>query len=269
VKVVLFCGGRGLRLREYPEPIPKPMVPLGYRPILWHVMRYFSHHGHKDFTLCLGYKADVIKSYFLKYSEALSNDFVLSEGGQKVELLASDTDGWRITFADTGLKANIGMRLRAVRKYVAGEEFFLANYGDTLTDAPLSEFLEQFKRSGKTAAFLSVKPTYSFHVVRQKKGALVGAIEDVATSDLWVNGGYFMFRHDIFDYLQPGEELVIEPFQRLIKEEQLLAFQYSGFWAPMDTLKDRDDLEQLWQDGRPPWAVWLPNETDGTAGHAG
>jgi glucose-1-phosphate cytidylyltransferase len=146
---------------------------------------------------------------------------------------------------------------------VAGEEFFLANYGDTLTDAPLSEFLEQFKRSGKTAAFLSVKPTYSFHVVRQKQGTLVEAIDDVATSDLWVNGGYFMFRHNIFDYLQPGEELVVEPFQRLIKEEQLLAFQYSGFWGPMDTLKDREDLEQLWQDGQPPWAVWLPDEPDG------
>ncbi|HEX5939583.1 MAG TPA: glucose-1-phosphate cytidylyltransferase, partial [Dehalococcoidia bacterium] len=244
-------------------PIPKPMVPLGYRPILWHVMRYFSHYGHKDFTLCLGYKADVIKSYFLKYSEALSNDFILSEGGQKVELLTSDTDGWRITFADTGLKASIGMRLRAVQKHVAGEEFFLANYGDTLTDAPLGTFFEEFKRSGTTAAFLSVKPTYSFHLVRQKEGALVAAIEDVTTADLWVNGGYFMFRHDIFDYLQSGEELVMEPFQRLIKEDRLLTFQYSGFWAPMDTLKDRDDLESLWQDGRPPWAVWLPNEADG------
>jgi glucose-1-phosphate cytidylyltransferase len=239
------------------------MVPVGYRPILWHVMRYFSHHGHKDFTLCLGYKADVIKNYFLKYSETLSNDFILSSGGQRVELLASDTDDWRITFADTGLKANIGMRLWAVRKHLAGEDFFLANYGDTLTDAPLGEFFEKFKRSGKTAAFLSVKPTYSFHLVRQKEGALVGAIQDVATSDLWINGGYFMFRRDIFDYLQPGEELVMEPFQRLIKDEQLLAFQYSGFWAPMDTLKDRDDLEHLWEDGRPPWAVWLSDETDG------
>jgi glucose-1-phosphate cytidylyltransferase len=262
VKVVLFCGGRGLRLREYPEPIPKPMVPLGYRPILWHVMRYFSHFGHREFVLCLGYKADVIKTYFLKYSEAVSNDFILSQGGQKLELLASDTDDWRITFADTGLKANIGMRLRAVRKHVASEEYFLANYGDTLTDAPLGQFIEEFRRSGKTAAFLSVKPTYSFHVVRQKQGAIVEAIEDVATADLWVNGGYFLFRQNIFDYLQPDEELVMEPFQRLIKEEQLLAFQYSGFWAPMDTLKDREDLEHLWEEGRPPWAVWLPDDTD-------
>jgi len=262
VKVVLFCGGRGLRLREYPEPIPKPMVPLGYRPILWHVMRYFSHFGHKDFVLCLGYKADVIKSYFLKYTEALSNDFILSEGGQKLELLGSDIDDWRITFADTGLKANIGMRLQAVRKHVAGKEYFLANYGDTLTDAPLDQVFEEFKQTGKIAAFLSVKPTYSFHVVRQE-GRVVEAIEDVATANLWVNGGYFIFRGDIFDYLQPGEELVIEPFQRLIKEGQLLAFQYSGFWAPMDTLKDREDLEQLWEAGRPPWAVWLPDETNG------
>jgi glucose-1-phosphate cytidylyltransferase len=263
MKVVLFCGGRGLRLREYPEGIPKPMVPLGYRPILWHVMRYFAHHGHKEFVLCLGYKADVIKNYFLKYSEALSNDFILSDGGQRVELLASDTDDWRITFADTGLKANIGMRLRAVRKHVIDDEYFLANYGDTLTDAPLGEFFERFKRSGKVGAFLSVKPTYSFHLVRQKHDLVVAAIEDVATADVWVNGGYFIFRRDIFDYLQPGEELVIEPFQRLIKEEKLIAFQYTGFWAPMDTLKDREDLEHMWEEGRPPWAVWLPDGDEG------
>jgi glucose-1-phosphate cytidylyltransferase len=258
MKVVLFCGGRGLRLSEYPEPIPKPMVPVGYRPILWHVMRYYAHYGHNDFVLCLGYRADAIKNYFLKYSEALSNDFVLSEGGRKVELLASDIDHWRITFANSGLQANLGMRLMSVRHHLDGEEYFLANYGDTLTDAPLDDLIDKFKRSGKVAAFLSVKPTYSFHVVRHKSDGdgVVSEIEDVTQADLWINGGYFIFRKELFDYIEPGDELVEEPFQRLIKEEKLIAYQHRGFWAPMDTLKDRESLERMHDTGMPPWAVW-------------
>jgi glucose-1-phosphate cytidylyltransferase len=256
MKVVLFCGGFGLRLREYPEPIPKPMVPVGYRPILWHVMRYFAHFGHHDFVLCLGWQADVIKNYFLRYNEALSNDFVLTQGGRSVELLNTDIDDWRITFADTGLRANIGERLRAVRQHLDGEEIFLANYGDVVTDAPLDELIERFRSSGKVAAFLSVKPTYSFHVVRHERDGLVTAIESAEEAGLWINGGYFIFRPALFDYLAPGDELVVEAFQKLVKEGQLMTFQYEGFWAPMDTLKDRETLEQLHQSGRPPWAVW-------------
>jgi glucose-1-phosphate cytidylyltransferase len=256
MKVVLFCGGFGLRLREYPEPIPKPMVPVGYRPILWHVMRYFAHFGHHDFVLCLGWQADVIKNYFLRYNEALSNDFVLTQGGRSVELLNTDIHDWRITFADTGLRANIGERLRAVRQHLDGEEIFLANYGDVVTDAPLDDLIERFRSSGKVAAFLSVKPTYSFHVVRHERDGLVTAIESAEEAGLWINGGYFIFRPALFDYLAPGDELVVEAFQKLVKEGQLMTFQYEGFWAPMDTLKDRETLEQLHQSGSPPWAVW-------------
>jgi glucose-1-phosphate cytidylyltransferase len=256
MKVVLFCGGFGLRLREYPEPIPKPMVPVGYRPILWHVMRYFAHFGHHDFVLCLGWQADVIKNYFLRYNEALSNDFVLTQGGRSVELLNTDIHDWRITFADTGLRANIGERLRAVRQHLDGEEIFLANYGDVVTDAPLDDLIERFRASGKVAAFLSVKPTYSFHVVRHERDGLVTAIESAEEAGLWINGGYFIFRPSLFDYLAPGDELVVEAFQKLVKEGQLMTFQYEGFWAPMDTLKDRETLEQLHQSGSPPWAVW-------------
>jgi glucose-1-phosphate cytidylyltransferase len=256
MKVVLFCGGLGLRLREYPDPVPKPMVPVGYRPILWHVMRYFAHFGHHDFVLCLGWQADVIKNYFLRYNEALSNDFVLTNGGRSVEMLSTDIDDWRITFADTGLRANIGERLRAVRRHLDGEDIFLANYGDVVTDAPLNDLIERFRASGRIAAFLSVKPTYSFHVVRQAPGGLVTAIESVDEAALWINGGYFVFRREIFDYLAPGDELVVEAFQKLVKDGQLLTFQYEGFWAPMDTLKDRETLERLHQSGNPPWAVW-------------
>jgi glucose-1-phosphate cytidylyltransferase len=256
MKVVLFCGGRGLRLSDYPEPIPKPMVPVGYRPIVWHIMRYYAHFGHNDFVVCLGYQGDAIKNYFLKYNEALTNDFTLSNGGRDIELMSTDIDDWRITFADTGLNANLGQRLRAVRRHVEGEEVFLANYGDVVTDAPMDQLVERFKASGKVAAFLSVRPNYSFHVVRQKEGDIVGAIESVDEAELWINGGYFIFRQEIFDYMEPGEELVVEPFQRLVKEEQLLGFQYQGFWAPMDTLKDRATLESLHETGRAPWQLW-------------
>jgi glucose-1-phosphate cytidylyltransferase len=264
VKVVLFCGGLGLRLREHSESIPKPMVPIGYRPVLWHVMRYYAHFGHKDFILCLGYRADVIKDYFLRYNEALTNDFVLPGAGSAPELLGRDIDDWRISMVDTGLNANLGQRLRAVEKHLGDDDIFLANYGDTLTDAPLTEFIDDFRKQGKIAGFISVRPSsYSFHLVRLKEGhdRLVGHIDDVRTSDLWINGGYFIFRREIFDYIRPGEELVEAPFRRLIEADQLITFRYDGFWAPMDTLKDVQNLESLWESGRPPWALWQTSPT--------
>jgi len=262
MKVVLFCGGFGLRLREHTSSAPKPMVPVGYRPILWHIMKYYAHHGHNDFVLCLGYKADIIKDYFLNYNETVSNDFVLTDSGRRVELLSSDISDWRITFADTGLQASIGQRLRAVRKYLAGEETFLASYGDCLTDAPLSLLIEDFERRKKIGAFLSVSPNYPFHLVVQREDGVVSSIQDVKRSDLWINGGYFIFRQAIFDFLCQGEDLVEEPFQRLIADRQLVTYPYEGFWAPMDTLKDRQMLEALYESGRPPWAVWERHEPE-------
>jgi glucose-1-phosphate cytidylyltransferase len=154
MKVVLFCGGRGMRMREYSETIPKPMVPIGPRPIMWHLMRYYAHYGHKDFILCLGYRGDSIKEYFLDYKEWLSNDFVLSGGGSDVELLSSDIDDWRITFVDTGIDANIGQRLRAVRTHLEGEEVFLANYSDGLSDVPLDRVVDFFHQTGGAATFV-------------------------------------------------------------------------------------------------------------------
>ena len=256
MKVVIFCGGLGLRLREYSETIPKPMVPIGQRPILWHNMRYYAHYGHKEFVLALGYKADVIKEYFLRYNEAMSNDFVLSEGG-RLELLSTDMQDWRITFVDTGQNALIGQRLRAIERHVASEEIFLANYGDNLTDAPLDDLVEDFRSRNKVAAFLSVPPTHSFHVVAQKDGGQVTSIQSAQDAGIRINGGFFILRREIFEYIHAGEELVEEPFQRLIAEGELITYPYEGFWAPMDTLKDMQNLEALHDSGRPPWAVWL------------
>ena len=256
MKVVLFCGGLGLRIREHMDSVPKPMVTVGPRPILWHLMKYYAHFGHNEFVLALGHKADVIKQYFLTYNEALSNDFTLSNGCRGIELMSTDIQDWRITFADTGANANIGQRLKAVRPYIGDDEVFLANYGDVLTDAPLDDLLEEFKASGKIAAFLSVPPTHTFHIVTMKDEHLVAGLHDAAQANLWVNGGFFMFRREIFDYMLDGEELVVEPFQRLADDNQLLAYQYEGFWAPMDTLKDRQRLDEMYTSGHPTWAVW-------------
>jgi len=260
MKVVLFCGGLGLRLREHAESLPKPMVSVGYRPILWHVMKYYAHHGHKDFVLCLGYKADAIKRYFLNYDEAHSNDFVLTDGGRSLELLSSDIDDWRITFVDTGLHANIGQRLLAVRGQVQDEELFLASYSDCVTDAPLPRLVEDFQQRGKVGAFLSVRPVVPGHFISQRENGLVSSITNPKDSGLWVNGGYFIFRPEIFDHIEDGDELVIEPFQRLIAKRQLITYPYEGFWAPMDTLGDRQELESLFERGRAPWAVWADPE---------
>jgi glucose-1-phosphate cytidylyltransferase len=255
MKVVLFCGGMGLRLREFSEHIPKPMVPIGYRPILWHIMKYYAHYGHRDFILCLGYKADVFKQYFLNYDECISNDFVLSNGGKHLRLLNRDIEDWSITFVDTGLLSNIGQRLKAVEEYLDGEEVFLANYTDGLTDLPLEEHIQYFADRGKIATFVSVRPTQSFHVI-SVEGDLVNDIQHISRSGFRLNGGYFIFRKDIFRYINEGEELVEEPFHRLIKERQLIAYRHDGFWAAMDTFKEKQQLEELYTRGHAPWEVW-------------
>jgi glucose-1-phosphate cytidylyltransferase len=255
MKVVLFCGGMGMRMREYSEAVPKPMVPIGYRPIIWHVMKYYAHYGHKDFILCLGYKANVIKDYFLKYDECASNDFVYSQGGRKLELLTRDIEDWNITFADTGLHANIGQRLRAVRKHLAGEEQFLASYTDCLSDLPLPQMIQHVQNQNKIAAFVGVKPNATFHVV-DLDGDLVTDIRHVTEANQRINGGFFVFRQEIFDYMKEGEELVHEPFQRLIAEKQLVGYPYNGFWACMDTIKELQQLEELHNQGKAPWQVW-------------
>lgn len=257
MKVVLFCGGLGLRLREHSESLPKPMVPIGYRPILWHVMRYYAHFGHRDFVLCLGHGSAAIKDYFLHYEEAVSNDFVLSQGGEHIELLGSDIQDWRITFVDTGLNVTIGDRLRAVRRYVEHETVFLANYGDTLTDAPLDRLVEDFSRADATASFLSVRPMgYGFTTVEMTASGRVTGLKDATVADLWINGGYFMLRPSVFDVMRPGEELVEAPFSRLAAAGSLATVRHHGFWAPVDTLRDVQRLEALAARGRPPWAPW-------------
>lgn len=266
MKVVIFCGGLGLRLRmrEYSDRIPKPMVEIGYRPLLWHVMKYYASFGHKDFILCLGYRGDIVKNYFLNYNEATSNDFVFTDGGKNVKLLGSDISDWRITFVETGLHSNVGERLKAVEKHLEGEEIFLANYSDGLSDLPLDKMLEHFYRHDKIACFVSVQPMQSFHVVSFNKNFFVDKIQHLAKSGIWINGGYFIFKKAIFKYIKAGEELVEEPFRRLIKKKELVTYNYDGFWAAMDTFKDKQLLDDIYSKGNAPWEIWKNNRTGGS-----
>ena len=243
-------------MREYSESVPKPMVNIGARPILWHIMKYYAHFGHKDFILCLGWKATTIKRYFLQYDECISNDFVLSAGGRDVELLNSDIQDWKITFVDTGTRACIGERLKAVQPYLEGEEEFLANYTDGLSDLHLPDMIDAFRKSKSYASFVSVRPTQSFHSVAMREDGTVSQIEPIDKSGLWMNGGFFAFRREFFDYLHAGEEIVEQPFQRLIELGKLSAYRHDGFWGCMDTFKEKQELDDLYASGSPPWELW-------------
>ncbi len=256
MKVVLFCGGLGTRLREHSETIPKSLVTVGYRPIIWHLMRYYAHYGHKDFVLALGYRGEMIREYFLNYQECMTNDFVLSGGGRNVELMTSDISDWRITFVDTGLHSNLGQRLLRVRKYLLDEPMFLANYSDGITDMPLGDYISAFEKRNAVGGFAAVRAAQSFHAVRSDESGMVESLAPVTASDYWVNGGFFCLRQEIFDHLNEGEELVEQPFRRLIEKRQLWSYRYQGFWAAMDTFKDKITLDRMEARGDRPWMVW-------------
>ncbi|WP_116999682.1 sugar phosphate nucleotidyltransferase [Desertimonas flava] len=257
MKVVLFCGGMGMRLRDYSDQIPKPLVEVGQRPILWHLMKHYSHFGHTEFILCLGHGAGKIKQYFLDYNECANNDFVFSDGGRRVTLLNSDIDDWTITFADTGLSSNVGERLRRVRAHLGDDEMFLANYADGLSDLNLETYVKDFEARDKTACFLSVPAPHTFHIVHADSEHCVTHLEHIARSPVRINAGFFVFRREIFDVMNPGEELVVEPFQKLIERRQLLAMPYDGFWQNMDTFKDKIALDEMVASGSPPWQAFI------------
>lgn len=256
MKVVLFCGGFGTRIREYSETVPKPMIPIGHHPILLHIMSYYSHYGHHDFILCLGYQANIIKQYFIDLKPELYSDFVISGGGKRIDILGEKQPDWRVTLIDTGLHRNIGERLVAAKDLVKDEEIFLANYSDGLTDAPLNQVIDKFKKSGKIGCFVAVRPSFNFHLAEFRADGSVTNILPSQQADMWVNGGYFVFRREIFDFIHDGEELVLEPFSRLIKEEKLIAYRHEGFWRAMDTLNDKRLLEEMVARGEMPWRAF-------------
>ena len=264
MKVVLFCGGLGMRMREDAQSAPKPMAMIGDRPLLWHVMRYYAHFGHTDFVLCLGYGAAAVKDYFLHYDETLSNDFTLTMSGRDLHLFSSDITDWNITFIDTGLNSTIGERLMRVRPHVEHEPVFLANYADTLTNAPLDEMVKRFDASDAVASLLAVPVQSTHHVLDIEGGDRVSGIRPVNELMQWENGGYFVLRPEIFDYMREGEELVPHALERLMPSGRVIAQRYKGFWRAADTFKDRAELEQLYYSARCPWMLWDTNRTGGS-----
>jgi glucose-1-phosphate cytidylyltransferase len=256
VKVVLFCGGLGMRMRDGVTNAPKPMAMVGERPLVWHVMRYYAHYGHTDFVLCLGYGAAAVKDFFLNYDETRSNDFVLENGARELKLFSTDISEWRITFVDTGLNSPIGERLRRVRRFVEGEPMFLANYADVLTNAPLTDMIKRFAASTAVAGLLAVPLQSSHHVVDIDDAGLVTRVTPMQDLRQWENGGYFVFRPDIFDHLKEGDDLVEDAIVRLVPCGSVLAYPYKGYYSPADTVKERARLEEMYNRGNCPWMVW-------------
>ena len=256
MKVVLFCGGFGTRLREHSDVVPKPLVDIGNRPILWHLMKYYAHYGHKDFILCLGYKGEMIKDFFLKYDSYQYRDFVMQDGGKTLTPAESDIRDWTIRFVDTGLHAKIGERLVAVKEHVMDEEMFLANYSDQLSDFPLPKLIEFHKKNDMTASFVCARPSHSFHSLNVDAQGFVTGFRSAADAGLWINGGYMLLNREIFDHIRPGEELVEEPFGRLLEQRKLGAIKWPGFWAAMDTFKDKIMFDRMNGRGERPWEIW-------------
>jgi glucose-1-phosphate cytidylyltransferase len=261
MKVVLFCGGLGMRMRDGVSNAPKPMAMIGERPLLWHVMRYYAHFGHKDFILCLGYGGSVVKDYFLNYDETRSNDFVLENGARDVNLFSTDISDWRISFVDTGLHSSIGERLRRVRRFVEGEQMFMANYADVLTDASLPDMIERFEASDAVASLLAAPMQSSHHVVDVADDGRITRIMPVRELRQWENGGYFVLRPEIFDVLGVGEELVDDALGRLVPDSRVLAYPHKGFWTAADTVKDRALLEEMYHRAQCPWMLWDPERS--------
>lgn len=258
MKVVLFCGGHGMRMRSgSPGDVPKPMQLVGPRPLIWHVMRYYAHFGHHDFILCLGYGSHHLKDFFLNYQETTSNDFVLRDG--HVELLSTDISDWSITFVNTGIESPIGERLRRVRDHLDGEEMFLANYADVLTDAPLPQIIDRFTATDAGASMMVVPPPGTFHCIGVGEDGMVEGITPVDEMPLWANGGYFVLRQDVFDHIPENGDLVADGCAELAKRGRLLAYPYRGYWRPTDTVKERIALDEAYSRGERPWALWERN----------
>ncbi|HEY6491775.1 MAG TPA: sugar phosphate nucleotidyltransferase [Trebonia sp.] len=265
MKVVLFCGGFGMRMRDGVTNAPKPMAMIGNRPLLWHVMRYYAHYGHTDFVLCLGYGAAAVKDFFLSYDETRSNDFVLEGGDREVKLFKTDISDWRITFVDTGLHSAIGERLRRVRRFVEDEEMFLANYADVFTNVPLPDMVSHFAATDAVISLLAVPPTSSHHVVDVDENGLITQVTPVRDLRQWENGGYFVIRPEIFDHLYEGEDLVEDAIVRLVPQGRVLAYPHKGYWSPADTVKERAQLEEMYHRGDCPWMVWDPERSGQSA----
>jgi len=255
-KVVILCGGLGTRLREETEFKPKPLVEIGGRPILWHIMKGYAHFGFREFVLCLGYRGHMIKEYFLSY-EYMNTDFLLDLGTNERRALRPNHGGedWRITFADTGLETNTGGRIKRIQQYI-DTDYFFATYGDGVSDVDIRALEAFFLTKGKIAVITGLHPWSKYGRVDVGADEIVkGFAEKPQLKDV-TNGGFFVFSRRIFDYLDGNSVLEREPFERLAKDQEMALYKHDGFWHAMDTYKDYLDLNRMWSSGAAPWRVW-------------
>ena len=262
MKVVIFCGGQGTRLREETEFRPKPMVPIGGKPILWHIMKTFAHTGHTDFVACTGYKGEMIKEYFLNY-RAMSSDFTIHLGDKKsIEHHGTAEDDFTVTVSDAGEQAMTGARLLKAKNYI-DDELFMVTYGDGLCDVDISKLIEFHLKHGKIATVTSVKTVSRFGMLKVDDSGSVEHFAEKPDIEGWINAGYFVFNRKVFDYLSsdPGCVLEQEPLQKLAEDGELKAFKHEGFFYAMDTYREFKKLNELWDKGEAPWAKWLSSDT--------
>ena len=258
MKVIILCGGQGTRLREETEYRPKPLVMVGNRPMLWHIMKLYSHYGYNDFVLCLGYKGEMIKNYFLNYDE-LAHDFTLHLGSGKKEVLhhQNTTPRWSITFADTGQSCETGSRIARIRQYIGDDEEFMLTYGDAVADVNLADLYKFHQERGKTVTVTGVQPPSPFGVMATNEG-LVKAFTEKPQSEDWTNGGFFVCNNKIFDYLSSDGTTVFEqePLKRLASEGELAIYHHRNFWHCVDTFKHLEGLNAYYKKGNRQWMIW-------------
>jgi glucose-1-phosphate cytidylyltransferase len=258
MKVVILCGGMGTRLREETEYRPKPLVNIGGRPILWHIMKTYSTYGFHDFVLCLGYKGEMIKDYFINY-DLLNSDFTISLGSKQIvrNNVAHDEANWRVSLVNTGLHTMTGGRIARIRDYIGPDEDFLMTYGDGVCDVNVTDLVRFHRESRRVATLTGVHPAGRFGELSIEGGAVRHFAEKPAANHTWINGGYFVLNRRVFDYLD-GDECVFErkPLERLSAEEQLGVYQHAGYWQCMDTVRDLEQLNAEWASGDARWKVW-------------
>jgi glucose-1-phosphate cytidylyltransferase len=258
MKVVILCGGQGTRLREETEYRPKPLVDVGGRPILWHIMKMYAHYGHQDFVLCLGYRGHMIKEYFLNY-EAMNNDFSICLGKQhRIDYHgAHQEQNFCVTLADTGVDSMTGSRVKQVQKY-ADNGRFMVTYGDGVSDVDIAKLLKFHESHGKLATITTVRPFSRFGVLELGDKGNVQAFAEKPQVEGWASAGFFVFEPGVFDYLSADPSCILErdPLERLAKENQLMAYRHEGFFYAMDTYREYLYLNEAWNKGQAPWAVW-------------
>jgi glucose-1-phosphate cytidylyltransferase len=258
MKTVILCGGYGTRIVNVARDIPKPMIPIGPHPIIWHIMKYYSSYGHNDFVLCLGYKKQVIKDFFLNY-EAHTKDFTIALGEKKGIKFHTEYDEseWKVTLADTGLNSMTGARIAKIKKYVGNEDFMLT-YGDGVGDVNIDQLLAFHKSHGKTLTVTGVRPPGRFGELVGKEGHVIEFNEKPQTTGGRISGGFFVASSNLFDYLNDDDELVFEqePMRRLVADGQLMVYEHDTFWQPMDTSREYKLLNELYEKGKAPWVNW-------------